>query len=68
MSNEELAGDVVDGISRLINLALVSLASEQRYPGGDVDASGDKMRDARDAVKRLRALREEFENIVTGVV
>ncbi len=59
---------VIDTLSSLIVSHARMLASEQYAPGQDVDRSDDLMKAEAEWVKELRAIRERFENLVTGMI
>jgi hypothetical protein len=68
MTDEEEQKVVVDGISLMIRYHLNTAATEQRYPSPDSDGSDDIICDSLNKVRGLRKIREEFENLITGVI
>lgn len=60
--------DVVDKLSILIRNHLISAAQEQYTPSGEPDKMDSTIADGQTKAKELRRLREEFENITTGII
>lgn len=65
---KDLHLNTVDNLSQLIRSYLLMAASEQYYPSGDADKSDSTITDSIKKANELRRLREEFENITTGVI
>ncbi len=59
---------VIDNLSSLIVSHAGMTASEQYNPGRDPDASDDYIKASQAWVRELRAIRERFENLVTGMI
>lgn len=62
------AEKVVNELSNQIMLDLNQLATEQRYPGANSDASDDKIAELTKRIIAMRKMREEYENIQSGVI
>ena len=60
--------DVLRGLTRLIISNLSGAAHEQYFPCANPDDMDDRIKAGKKAAQRLRILRDEFENIVTGVL
>lgn len=58
---------VIDNLSSLIVSHAGMTAREQYAPRADVDASDEYIDAHKDWVRKLRHLREEFEDLVTGL-
>jgi len=59
---------VIDNLSSLIVHHAGLTACEQYNPGRDPDASDDVIKTHQEWVRELRAIRERFENLVTGML
>lgn len=59
---------VIEGMSKLIFHELATCASEQRAPMHEADQMDYIIKDSKAKVEALRHLREEFENITSGVI
>lgn len=68
MNNDEMYHAVVENLSRLIAYHLSACSYEQRAPGGDIDSSDQKISDCKRRAEQLRRIRQEFEDIMSGVV
>lgn len=64
----ELREQVVTGITKLIFGYLGTAAHQQYNPSIDADKSDAEIADAQKKVEGLRKLREEFEDLVTGII
>lgn len=64
----DIAVVIVAGLSEMIRTQSEALAAEQHAPSRHVDDSDDFMKRVKNEIAKLRAMREEFENLVTGVV
>lgn len=60
--------DIAHGLDAEIFRALIGAATEQRYPCHSADEGDDLIKDNLTRAKRLRAIREEFEEAMTGVI
>ncbi len=58
---------VVDGVSELIASELTALSSEHWQPRFGADQMEDELQFRRERVKRLRAIRNEFEDLMHGL-
>lgn len=68
MSIETLNETVVNCLGELIRRALSNKAHEQFMPSSDADKSDMRIQDYGQRVIDLRRIREEFEDIASGVV
>ena len=70
MGNEtELHRTVLGGLQQLIYMALRTAGSEQAMPTMlSADSSDEKIHSALKVAKRLRRLRNDFEEIATGAI
>lgn len=59
---------IVNSTSAIIANTLATQKQEESYPSRDADAMDDKIKGCKDRVKRLRALREDFEDIMSEVI
>ena len=64
----ETVKKVLDGFQELILANLKGATQEQYFPSGDPDGSDEKIREGIERVAALRKMRDEFEDLVTGVV
>lgn len=60
--------EVVDGLSILIMRHLNAQAHQEYCPDANPDSMDHKIADARKRVAALRRIREDFENVISGVV
>lgn len=60
--------NTVDNLSQLIRQHLIDAAYQQYTPDHDADKSDSIIADAQKKATELRRLREEFENITTGII
>ena len=60
--------DVVDSLSTLIRQHLIDAAYQQYTPSNDPDKMDSTIADGQKKAKELRRIREEFENITTGII
>ena len=60
--------NIVYDLSTLIRDHLISAAFEQYTPSHDPDKVDSIIADGQTKAKELRRLREEFENITTGII
>ena len=65
---ENIHLDTVHNLSILIRQHLISAAYQQYTPDSDPDKSDSMIADAQTKAKELRRIREEFENITTGII
>jgi hypothetical protein len=64
----EVHKEVVGNLTKLI-LYHLSLAADQQYnPSSDADRMDAEIADASEKVAGLRKIREDFENLVTGII
>ena len=64
----EVHKEVVNNLTKLI-LYHLSLAADQQYnPSSDADRMDAEIADALEKVAGLRKIREDFENLVTGII
>jgi len=59
---------IIDTLSDLIISHLLNAAYEQYTPSNDPDKMDSIIADGKQKAKELRRLREEFENISTGII
>ena len=59
---------VLENLSGLIVHHAGLMASEQYVSSSNADRSDDVIKQHREWVKELRAIRERFENLVTGMI
>jgi hypothetical protein len=67
MTDERITA-VIDNLSSLILSNARLVASEQYSPGPSPDDSDEKIRERSKWVTELRAIRERFENLITGML
>ena len=65
---KDLHLNTVDNLSQLIRQHLIEAAYQQYTPNSDPDKSDSIIADGQKKAKELRRLREEFENITTGII
>lgn len=68
MNRDEAIKQVEEGLTYLILSHAGSTASEQYAPSRTSDESDDYIKEHKDWVARLRVIRTEFENLVTGLL
>ena len=59
---------IVNGLSALIAQTASSVASEQYHPSSDPDRMDDTIREGKKKLAALRKLRDDFENVMSGVI
>lgn len=67
-SNEDLSATIVNSLSILIIRELSVVANEEHYPGNDPDKMDSIISVGKNKASALRRLREDFENIKSGVL
>ena len=67
-SMQELHEATVNNISLLIRQHLLNAAYQQYTPSDDPDKMDSIIADGQKKAKELRRIREEFENITTGII
>ena len=65
---KDLHLNTVDNLSQLIRQHLIEAAYQQYTPSSDPDKADSIIADGQRKAKELRRLREEFENITTGII
>ena len=65
---KDLHLNTVDNLSQLIRQHLLEAAYQQYTPDHDVDKVDSIIADGHKKAKELRRIREEFENITTGII
>ena len=65
---KDLHLNTVDNLSQLIRQHLLEAAYQQYTPDYDVDKVDAIIADGQKKAKELRRIREEFENITTGII
>ena len=65
---KDLHLNTVDNLSQLIRQHLLEAAYQQYTPDYDVDKVDAIIADGQKKAKELRRIREEFENIITGII
>lgn len=68
MTTSTVVNDVIHGLDELILRNLKGVAQEQYFPCPDADEMDDRIALGKKRAKELRRLREEFEDICTGVL
>lgn len=68
ISRSEIHEQIVNNISILIRNHLSIAAYQQYNPDPDPDRMDATIADSKEKAARLRKLREEFEDIVTGIL
>lgn len=66
MLTNERELSILNNITESIIEKSKSLSIEQRHPGGDPDMSDGKIKDIEKAIKKLREIRNDLEEIFTG--
>jgi hypothetical protein len=66
MTTKEAVDQVLAGFQHLILSGRTLLGQEQYAPRGNADQSEEAMADYRKQVRALRAMREQFETLMTG--
>lgn len=59
---------VVDALGRMIGRSLRRAASEQAAPCNGADQSDEVIEDSLKTARDLRTIREQLENVTTGVI
>lgn len=67
-TREEAVQNVLDGIQWLVLHHATAAAREQYVPSQNADASDDEIKEHKQWVDRLRTLRLDFEDAVTGLL
>lgn len=65
---KDLHLNTVDNLSQLIRQHLIDAAYQQYTPSDDPDKMDSIIADGQKKAKELRRIREEFENITTGII
>lgn len=65
---KDLHLNTVDNLSQLIRQHLIDAAYQQYNPSDDPDKMDSIIADGQKKAKELRRIREEFENITTGII
>ena len=65
---KDLHLNTVDNLSQLIRQRLIDAAYQQYTPSNDPDKMDSIIADSQKKAKELRRIREEFENITTGII
>ena len=68
INQEEQTKIVIEGISSIILQEMRMLANEQYRPMRGADESDEVISDYKKRVKKLRTIREQFEDTVAGVL
>lgn len=68
MDKDQIQESIVNGLSQLIRVHLLNAAYQQYTPDSDPDKSDSTIADGQEKAKKLRQMREDFENITTGIV
>lgn len=63
MVADDLKTECVNNLSQFIRECRVSLRSEEHEPGGNVDASDDKVKTLKDKIAKAESLRIELEKL-----
>lgn len=67
-NRKDLHLDTVYNLSQLIRQHLIDAAYQQYTPDHDADKMDSVIADGQKKAKELRRIREEFENITTGII
>lgn len=67
-NREETITDIISGLTYLIVNHASHAAREQYAPSLNSDESDEHIKEHKEWVKKLRAIREDFENTVTGLL
>lgn len=65
---KDLHLNTIDNLSQLIRQHLLEAAYQQYTPDHDADKVDSIIADGQKKAKELRRIREEFENITTGII
>lgn len=68
MTRDQAVEQVLAGLQYLILSHATSAASEQYAPSCHADGSDDHIREQKEWVVKVRSIRHEFENLVTGML
>jgi len=68
MSEQETQKTIINGLSYLILNHLNRAALEQYHPCGDADTMDHRIADGKARAEKLRAIRQDFEDVITGVL
>jgi hypothetical protein len=67
-TRQEAVAQVLDGLQWLIIHHAGQTAAEQYVSSRHADASDDFIKENKEWVKKLREIRDDFENLVTGLI
>lgn len=67
-NREQIEFTVIDSLSYLIRYHSKQVANEQRYPQADPDKMDEIISDGKNMVKKLNIIRDELENLFTGMI
>ena len=67
-STDDISAGIVDGLSVLIMRELSVVSNEEHYPQGDPDKMDSIISTGKNKAAALRKLREDFENIKSGIL
>ena len=65
---KEQVDAVIGGLSALIMSNLQGAASQQYFPSGNADFSDETIKLGKERATVLRKMRDDFENLVSGVL
>lgn len=65
---KEVHEQVLSGLSTLVVFHLKQAAFQQYTPDSDPDKSDATIADSKEKAEKLRKIREEFEDIITGII
>jgi hypothetical protein len=60
--------DAIDSITKEIIGTARAVSAEQRAPGCSADDSDQRIEDGKLTIRKLRSIREQLEEILTGVL
>lgn len=66
--SQSQVNEVVNILSEQILVELAGTAQRQWYPTHDADADDDRMKAGKERAAELRKIREQYENLMTGVI
>jgi hypothetical protein len=64
----EIEKEVVDSLSELIRFHLKRAAYEQYSPTREADEMDHEIADGKKRATKLKAIRKQFEDVITGII
>lgn len=62
------AETIVNNLSNLIRAHAHMVSSEEHHPSSSADESDERIQENKKIVAELRAIREHFEDVITGML